>query len=88
MTSLSRTDHPVGSITSEHRNSRNGRWYQWTERAIEWTDGRLVRLQIAVDITDIKEMERLKDEMISAVSHEMRTPLTAMLGFYRVSAGK
>ena len=33
------------------------------------------------DITERKEMERLKDEMISAVSHEMRTPLTAMLGY-------
>lgn len=73
--------HPQAVVTSEHLNSRNGRWYQWTDRAIEWTDGRLVRLQIAIDITDIKEMERLKDEMISAVSHEMRTPLTAMLGF-------
>jgi PAS domain S-box-containing protein len=70
-----------GAITSERQNTRNGRWYQWTDRAIEWTDGKLVRLQIAVDITEIKEMERLKDEMISAVSHEMRTPLTAMLGF-------
>jgi PAS domain S-box-containing protein len=72
---------PQQAITTEHRNSVNGRWYQWTDRAIEWTDGKLVRLQIAVDITDIKEMERIKDEMISAVSHEMRTPLTAMLGF-------
>lgn len=70
-----------GAITSEHQNNRNGRWYQWTDRAIEWTDGKLVRLQIAVDITEIKELERVKDEMISAVSHEMRTPLTAMLGF-------
>ena len=35
----------------------------------------------ARDITERKEMERLKDEMISAVSHEMRTPLTAMLGY-------
>ena len=33
------------------------------------------------DITERKEIERLKDEMVSAVSHEMRTPLTAMLGF-------
>jgi signal transduction histidine kinase len=78
---LVKDEHPQGAITTEHLNRRNGRWYQWTERAIEWTDGRLVRLQIAVDITDIKEMERMKDEMISAVSHEMRTPLTAMLGF-------
>lgn len=72
---------PTGAITSEHQNTINGRWYQWTDRAIEWTDGRMARLQIAVDITAIKEMERVKDEMISAVSHEMRTPLTAMLGF-------
>lgn len=72
---------PQAAITTEHKNNVNGRWYQWTDRAIEWTDGRLVRLQIAVDITEIKEMERIKDEMISAVSHEMRTPLTAMLGF-------
>lgn len=72
---------PTGAITSEHQNTINGRWYQWTDRAIEWTDGRMARLQIAVDITVIKEMERVKDEMISAVSHEMRTPLTAMLGF-------
>jgi signal transduction histidine kinase/CheY-like chemotaxis protein len=72
---------PQAAITSEHRNTRSGKWYQWTDRAIEWTDSRLVRLQIAVDITEIKEMEKIKDEMISAVSHEMRTPLTAMLGF-------
>lgn len=78
---LVKDGEPQGAVTTEHRNDFNGRWYQWTDRAIEWTDGRMVRLQIAVDITDIKEMERLKDEMISAVSHEMRTPLTAMLGF-------
>lgn len=69
------------AMTYEQQNTRNGKWYQCTDRAIEWTDGRLVRLQIAVDITEIKEMEKVKDEMISAVSHEMRTPLTAMLGF-------
>jgi PAS domain S-box-containing protein len=38
-------------------------------------------VHIAHDITEQKKMERLKDEMISSVSHEMRTPLTAMLGF-------
>lgn len=33
------------------------------------------------DVTEQKRVERMKDEMLSAVSHEMRTPLTAMLGF-------
>ena len=33
------------------------------------------------DITERKNMEQMKDEMISAVSHEMRTPLTAMMGY-------
>lgn len=74
-------DGSHGTVTSEHQNTKNGRWYQWTDRTIEWTDGKLAKLQIAVDITEIKELERVKDEMISAVSHEMRTPLTAMLGF-------
>jgi two-component system sensor histidine kinase/response regulator len=41
-----------------------------------------VELQAVIrDISERKEMERMKDEVISAVSHEMRTPLTAMLGF-------
>ena len=36
------------------------------------------------DITERKEMERMKDEMISAVSHEMRTPMTALLGYHQL----
>jgi PAS domain S-box-containing protein len=33
------------------------------------------------DITERKEIERLKDELVSTVSHELRTPLTSLLGF-------
>ncbi|GAB4293207.1 MAG: PAS domain-containing sensor histidine kinase [Desulfuromonadia bacterium] len=65
----------------EFKSERNERWYNCIDRVIRWPDERLVRMTVAIDITDQKEMERLKDEMISAVSHEMRTPLTAMLGF-------
>jgi PAS domain S-box-containing protein len=36
---------------------------------------------IAHDITQRKEVERLKDEFVSTVSHELRTPLTSLRGF-------
>ncbi|AFY76962.1 PAS domain S-box [Pleurocapsa sp. PCC 7327] len=32
------------------------------------------------DISDRREIERLKDEFVSIVSHELRTPLTSILG--------
>ena len=63
------------------RNTHNQRWYQCIDKAIPWSDGRLVRLEIAIDITESRELEELKDQMLSAVSHEMRTPMTAILGF-------
>jgi signal transduction histidine kinase len=72
---------PLPPYVWEYRNVISGRWYQCIDKAIRWTDDRLVRMEIAIDITERKEMERMKDEMISAVSHEMHTPLTAMLGF-------
>lgn len=65
----------------EYWDPVSGKWYQCIDRAITWTGEQMVRLVIAFDISDHKEMERTKDEMISAVSHEMRTPLTAMLGY-------
>jgi signal transduction histidine kinase len=36
---------------------------------------------IVRDITQRKEVDRLKDEFISIVSHELRTPLTSLRGF-------
>jgi two-component system, OmpR family, phosphate regulon sensor histidine kinase PhoR len=72
---------PLPPHVWEIQNTLTGNWYQCIDRAIRWTDNRLVRLEIAFDISERKEMERLKDELVSAVSHEMRTPLTAMLGY-------
>ncbi len=78
---LGRPEDALPACIWEFQNTRNQRWFQCIDKAIRWPDGRAVRLEIAIDITERKEMERLKDELLSAVSHEMRTPLTAILGF-------
>ena len=48
---------PAGVQVWQGRNPMTGKWYINHDRAIEWTDGRLVRLQIATDITDLVRME-------------------------------
>ena len=72
---------PLAPYVWEYQNTLTGKWFQCIDRAIQWTDNQLVRLEIAFDISERKGVERLKDELVSAVSHEMRTPLTAMLGY-------
>jgi hypothetical protein len=55
----------------------------WGEITISPTRSAEERRVLAVirDITERKEMEQMKELMLSSISHEMRTPLTAMLGF-------
>ena len=38
-------------------------------------------LAIFSDITDVKEIEKLKDEVVSIMSHELKLPLTSILGY-------
>ncbi len=47
-----------------------------------WQGGQIVGIQgIGRDITERKEVERLKSDFISTVSHELRTPLTSIKGY-------
>lgn len=52
---LGANDTPGEVIVWEAQNPKTGRWYKNYDRAIYWEDQRLVKLQIAVDITDIIE---------------------------------
>ncbi len=83
---LLKDGEPGAPITWEFCNTRNGRWYQCHDKAIYWVDGRLARMEMAIDITEHKELERIKGELLAAVNHEMRTPLTAIAGFSELLA--
>lgn len=41
----------------EFKNTLNDRWYQCRDRLIDWHDGRRVRLEVAVDISERKSIE-------------------------------
>ena len=60
---------PSGVHTWEGRHPTNGRWYLNHDQAIEWVDGRLVRLQIAMDISRIKALETERLEIAEKLRH-------------------
>ena len=72
-----------GTQEFEWLNRRKSGESFWTAITITPTSvvgGRRV-LAVVRDITERKEMEHMKEAMLSSISHDMRTPLTAMLGF-------
>jgi len=52
-------DHgrPSGVHRWEFKNTVDGQWYDCHDQAIQWTDGRLVRMEIASNITKRKQAE-------------------------------
>ncbi|MFZ5775871.1 MAG: MASE3 domain-containing protein [Thermodesulfobacteriota bacterium] len=50
--------NPNDGYIWEFQNILNLRWYDCRDQAIRWHDGRLVRLEIATDITDRKQAEQ------------------------------
>jgi len=63
-----------------------------TRSEIALEDGRIFNAQVSPipevglvvtmqDITHLKELDRIKSDFVSAVSHDLRSPLTAILGY-------
>lgn len=81
--------NPKGVYIWQTQNPKTKKWYINYDRAIEWTDGRLVKIQIASDITELKRMEEElrqahKMESIGTISggiaHDFNNILSIIIG--------
>ena len=67
-------------------SSGRERWLMSAGQPVFDASGKAERyLGIVIDITDRKQVERIKDEFIGLVSHELKTPLTVIAGALNVA---
>jgi PAS domain S-box-containing protein len=74
------TDEPIE--VSIHGEGRVERVFQTQAAQVKNEEGRLIGTVVIMnDVTELKNIERMKSAFVATVSHELRTPLTAIKGF-------
>jgi signal transduction histidine kinase len=74
--------NPDESTFDEFEDAASGRVFQgFTSPVQDDRGGPLGRIWTLREVTQQRELDRLKDDFVATVSHELRTPLTSMMGF-------
>jgi signal transduction histidine kinase len=93
--------NPAGVCVWEGKNPITGKWYINYDRAVKWVDGRFVRIQIATDISRIKDLEkeslRIQAQLQQAqkmeaigtlaggIAHDFNNILSAVIGYTEIA---
>jgi len=78
---LVKDGRPTGIYRRVFQNTITRRWYQMHGQAIRWTDGRLVRLEVATDIEEFKQAE----EALRKSNDELKARVDELAALNRIS---
>ncbi|MDX9745130.1 MAG: ATP-binding protein [Syntrophales bacterium] len=67
-----RGEYQGRSYIWEFRNEKNNHWYRCIDKTIPWPDGRLVRYEMAIDITDRKMAEQEREKLWEELAHAQK----------------
>ena len=88
-------EHLGQNYVWEFQNEVNQRWYRCSDKAIPWSDGRMVRFELAADITELKRTEQQLRHTVEKLaqsnqdlqqfayvaSHDLQEPLRMVSSF-------
>src|SRR6201999_2077425 len=78
-------EHPEESSADEFELADSSRVFIGFTAPVRGDDeGLLGRIWTLREVTQQRELDRLKDDFVATVSHELRTPLTSMMGFLQM----
>lgn len=88
---------PGEIVHREFQHPFNKKWYASTSQALRWSEDRYVRLEIALDITEHRQLRNFleearlqaqtslntKNRFVALVAHDLKSPFVSILGMLR-----